>query len=127
MTSFLALRASVCVSNSPGMLFLFFPFFFFFFGGGLIFPWYIGGRLQNAFCRAAPFSLLRRIATLDLSEWLPNRTQQVGRMAKGPSDMFVDTCAGTILHRRLLRFEPTFFGQTAGALVALVTGVFVCF
>ena len=28
------------------------------------------------------------IATLDLSEWLPNRTQQVGRMAKGPSYMF---------------------------------------
>ena len=26
MTSFLALRASVCVSNSPGMLFLFFYF-----------------------------------------------------------------------------------------------------
>ena len=62
MTSFLALRASVCVSNSPGMLFLFSFFFFLppFLGGGLIFPWYIGGRLQNAFCRSAPFYLLRR-------------------------------------------------------------------
>ena len=94
----------------------------FFWGGGLIFPWYIGGRLQNVFCRSAPFYLLRRVATLDLSEWLPNRTQQVGRMAKGPSYMFFYACAGTILHRRLLRFEPTFFGQTAGALVVLVTG-----
>ena len=100
-------------SFSFSFLFLFLSFFFFpfFLGGGLIFPWYIGGRLQNAFCRAAPFSLLRRIATLDLSEWLPNRTQQVGRMAKGPSYMFFDACAGTILHRRLLRFEPTFLAR----------------
>ena len=44
-------------------------------------------------------------------------------MAKGPSHIyFFYTCAGTILHRRLLRFEPTFLGQTAGALVALITG-----
>ena len=112
MTSFLALRASVCVSNSPGMLFLFSFFFFLppFFGGGahfsLVYRW-----PAAAFCRSAPFSLLRRVATLDLSEWLPNRTQQVGRVVKGPSYMFFDACAGTILHRRLLRFEPTFLAR----------------
>ena len=48
MTSFLALRASVCVSNSPGMLFLFFPFPFFLGGGphfSLVYRWPAAERL----------------------------------------------------------------------------------
>ena len=61
------------------------------------------------------------IATLDLSEWLPNRTQQVGRMAKGPSNMFFDACAGTIAQAPP-PIRTHVFGQAAGALVALVTG-----
>ena len=42
MTSFLALRASVCVSNSPGMLFLF-SMFFYIFSYFLIFFYFLLG------------------------------------------------------------------------------------
>ena len=70
MTSFLAPRASVCV-----------------------FLWCLNSvGIQVAAGRPAfAFYLLRRIATLDLSEWLPNRTQQLAEWLEDPSYVFFNT------------------------------------
>ena len=75
MTSFLALRASVCVSNSPGMLFLcflcflcIFPFSFSFFFSVffiiiiiiIIIIGYIGVRARSSIEAAGLFTLIGR-------------------------------------------------------------------
>ena len=41
----------------------------------------------------------------------PEVDEEITLAHEGEAYMFFDTCAGTILHRRLLRFEPTFLAR----------------